>query len=73
MLRDMQLIVFSISHATVMPSSAKIRPVVQHMPASTPTFVHWQDIYWIMQGIWVQMHGIDDCLWPAVAMAPLTL
>ena len=39
MLRDMQLIVFSISHAAVMPSSAKIRPVVQHMPASTPTAV----------------------------------
>jgi len=35
----MQLIVLSVSHAAVVPSSAKIRPVVQHMPASTPSAV----------------------------------
>ncbi len=39
MLRDVQLIVLSVSHAAVMPSSAKIRPVVQHVPASTPSAV----------------------------------
>ena len=39
MFRDMQLAVSSISHAAVMPGTAVVRPVVQHVPAHIPQTV----------------------------------
>ena len=36
MFRDVQLAVGSISHAAVMPGTAVVRSVIQHMPAHSP-------------------------------------